>query len=129
MLPEMNEYELSLIIHQAGSFAEGIKASYDAGVMLNLIFAKAHLAYKMKAAKPIVNTDGVIELKRARHPLIDKNKVVPVDISLGDKFDTLVITGPNTGGKTVSIKTIGLLTLMTMWLSSRSRIRVAFICT
>ncbi len=104
-------FELSV---EAGSFADTIKHSYESCVQLNLIFAKAHLAYKMKAAKPIVNTDGVIELKSARHPLIDKNRVVPVDISLGGEFDTLVITGPNTGGKTVSIKTIGLLTLMTM---------------
>lgn len=104
-------FELS---SEAGSFVEGIRASYDAGVMLNFIFAKAHLAYKMKASKPIVNYDGVIHLKKARHPLIDKNWVVPVNISLGETFDTLVITGPNTGGKTVSIKTIGLLTLMTM---------------
>lgn len=104
-------YELSV---EAGTFAEAIKHSYDACVDINLIFAKAHLAEKMKASKPTVNADGIIELKKARHPLIDKNKVVPVDIDLGDKFDTLVITGPNTGGKTVSIKTIGLLTLMTM---------------
>ena len=104
-------FELS---SEAGGFADSIRASYDAGVMLNLIFAKAHLAYKMKATMPVVNTDGVIEIRKARHPLIDKAKVVPVDISLGEKFDTLVITGPNTGGKTVSIKTIGLLTLMTM---------------
>ncbi len=104
-------YELS---SEAGSFADGITASYDAAIQLNLIFAKAHLAFKMKANKPIVNADGIINLKSARHPLIDKNKVVPVDISLGEEFDTLVITGPNTGGKTVSIKTIGLLTLMTM---------------
>lgn len=104
-------FELSV---EAGNFAESIKSSYEACVQLNLIFAKAHLAYKMKAARPIVNTDGVIDLKKARHPLIDKNRVVPIDISLGGDFDTLVITGPNTGGKTVSIKTIGLLTLMTM---------------
>ncbi|MBR2101111.1 MAG: endonuclease MutS2 [Eubacterium sp.] len=104
-------YELS---SEAGNFADSIKMSYESAVQLNLIFAKAHLADKMKALKPIVNTDGEINLKKARHPLIDKNRVVPVDISLGEEFDTLVITGPNTGGKTVSIKTIGLLTLMTM---------------
>ena len=104
-------YELST---EAGSFAESIKMSYDAAVSLNLIFAKAHLADKMKALKPIVNTEGEINLKKARHPLLDKNKAVPIDISLGEEFDTLVITGPNTGGKTVSIKTVGLLTLMTM---------------
>lgn len=104
-------YELSV---EAGSFADSVKASYEAAVQLNLIFAKAHLGYKMKASKPIVNADGEINLIKARHPLIDKNKAVPIDISLGESFDTLVITGPNTGGKTVSIKTIGLLTLMTM---------------
>ena len=104
-------YELS---SEAGSFADGITASYDAAIQLNLIFAKAHLAFKMKANKPIVNADGIINLKSARHPLIDKNKVVPTNIALGRDYDTLVITGPNTGGKTVSIKTIGLLTLMTM---------------
>ncbi|MBQ9530545.1 MAG: endonuclease MutS2 [Eubacterium sp.] len=104
-------YELS---SEAGNFADSIKMSYDAAVSLNLIFAKAHLADKMRALKPIVNAEGEINLKKARHPLIDKNKVVPIDVSLGEEFDTLVITGPNTGGKTVSIKTIGLLTLMTM---------------
>ena len=104
-------FELSI---EAGNFGESIKHSYEAAVDLNLIFAKAHLANKMKAVKPIINTDGIIDLKQARHPLIDKNKVVPIDISLGEKYDTLVITGPNTGGKTVSIKTVGLLTLMTM---------------
>lgn len=104
-------FELSV---EAGGFADSVKTSYDACVQLNLIFAKAHLADKMKAVKPIVNADGEINIIKARHPLIDKNKVVPIDVSLGESFDTLVITGPNTGGKTVSIKTIGLLTLMTM---------------
>lgn len=104
-------YELSV---ETGTFAESIKHSYTSAVELNLIFAKAHLAYKMKAVKPIVNANGEINLRKARHPLIDKNKVVPIDIELGESFDTLVITGPNTGGKTVSIKTIGLLSLMTM---------------
>ncbi len=104
-------YELSA---EAGTFADGIKASYGAAVQINLIFAKAHLADKMKATKPTVNADGEIRLIKARHPLIDKHKVVPIDISLGEAFDTLVITGPNTGGKTVSLKTLGLLTLMTM---------------
>lgn len=104
-------FELS---SESANFAESIKNSYLSAVELNLIFAKAHLANKMKATKPILNTDGIIDIKQARHPLIDKNKVVPVDISLGEKYDTLVITGPNTGGKTVSIKTLGLFTLMTM---------------
>ena len=97
-----------------GSFANSIKSSYECAVELNLIFAKAQLAYAMKASVPEMNDSGIIELRHARHPLIDKNKVVPVDIKLGEDFDTMVITGPNTGGKTVSIKTIGLLSLMAM---------------
>lgn len=104
-------FELSA---EAGTFAESIKHSYESAVMLNLIFAKAHLAYKMKASKPILNNEGIIHLKKARHPLLNPKTVVPTNITLGEAFDTLVITGPNTGGKTVSIKTIGLLTLMTM---------------
>ncbi len=98
----------------AGSFAESIISSYECAVELNVIFAKAHLAYSMNASVPEINDKGKIYLRAARHPLIDKKAVVPVDISLGEDFDTLVITGPNTGGKTVSIKTIGLLTLMAM---------------
>ena len=104
-------YELSA---ESGDFAESIKHSYESAIRLNLIFAKAHLAYKMKATKPILNNEGIICLKKARHPLIDSKKVVATDIALGDEYDTLVITGPNTGGKTVSLKTLGLLTLMTM---------------
>lgn len=104
-------FELSV---EAGSFAESIKHSFESAVMLDLIFAKAHLADKMKAVKPVVNAEGEINIKKARHPLIDKNKVVPIDVRIGEDFDTLVLTGPNTGGKTVTLKTIGLLTLMTM---------------
>ena len=104
-------FELSA---EAGDFSESIKHSYDSAIMLNLIFAKAHLAYKMKATKPILNNEGITYLKKARHPLIDPKKVVATDIVLGDEYDTLVITGPNTGGKTVTLKTLGLLTLMTM---------------
>lgn len=103
--------ELSELV---GSFADAIRVSYDAAVELNIIFAKAQLGYKMKAVIPQINDRGVIRLHRARHPLIDPNKVVPTDIELGGDFDTLIITGPNTGGKTVSMKTVGLLTLMAM---------------
>ena len=104
-------YELSV---EAGSFYQGIKGSYECAVELNLIFAKAKLAYDMKATVPILNDDGIINLKSARHPLIDPKRVVATDIRLGKDFDTLIITGPNTGGKTVSIKTVGLLSLMAM---------------
>lgn len=111
---ERDEIEriLSELSEEAGSFADTIKVSCESAAELNLIFSKAQLAYKMKATMPIINSRGVIELKKARHPLLDPKKAVPIDVSLGDKYDSLVITGPNTGGKTVSIKTIGLLTLM-----------------
>lgn len=99
---------------EAGSFADSIIDSYEAAVCLDLIFAKGHLAYKMKASMPKVNDAGRIRLNKARHPLIDPKQVVPMDIELGYSFDTLVITGPNTGGKTVTLKTLGLLTLMAM---------------
>ncbi len=94
--------------------ADEIAESYHVLVELNLIFSKAHLAYRMKATLPKLNDSGVIALKRARHPLIPSDRVVPTDLRLGENFDTLVITGPNTGGKTVCLKTLGLLTLMAM---------------
>ncbi|MGN1467739.1 MAG: endonuclease MutS2 [Ruminococcus sp.] len=98
----------------AGTYADSIIGSYENLIELNLIFAKANLAYKMKASMPIMNDKGIIDLKKARHPLIDSDKVVATDITLGEAFDTLMITGPNTGGKTVTLKTIGLFTLMAM---------------
>lgn len=133
LLKNQEQDEIDRIISElssvAGSFAQSIKSSYECAVELNLIFGKAQLAYAMKASAPLINNEGIIELKRARHPLIDPKKVVPVDIKLGETFDTLVITGPNTGGKTVSIKTIGLLSLMAMCglmlpVDDRSRISV-----
>ena len=113
---EQDEIEriLTELSAETGTYADEIRYSYEAALEINLIFAKAQLAYKMKASMPELNDNGVTILKKARHPLLDAKKVVPVDIMLGETFDTLVITGPNTGGKTVSIKTLGLLTLMAM---------------
>ncbi|MBR3553990.1 MAG: endonuclease MutS2 [Clostridia bacterium] len=99
---------------EAGSFYEGTKASYECALELDVIFAKAKMAYDMNAGAPKLNDFGKIDPHAARHPLIDPKKVVATDIRLGTDFDTLIITGPNTGGKTVSIKTLGLLTLMAM---------------
>lgn len=80
---------------------------------LDFVFAKGSLGIEMNAIKPNINSDGIIDLKSARHPLIDKKKVVPINIFLGEDYNTLVITGPNTGGKTVTLKTLGLMTVMT----------------
>jgi len=91
---------------------EDIQWDYDTLVHLDGIFARGQLSYKMDACRPEIRRDGVIALRRARHPLLDPAKAVPIDVTLGDTFDTLVITGPNTGGKTVSLKTLGLLCLM-----------------
>ncbi|NLL63832.1 MAG: endonuclease MutS2 [Ruminococcaceae bacterium] len=109
---EEMERILAELSAEVGSTYETTKTSYAAAVKLNLIFAKANLAYAMKASVPLLNDEGIIDLKGARHPLIDPKKVVKTDIRLGEDFDTLIITGPNTGGKTVSIKTIGLLSIM-----------------
>ena len=79
---------------------------------LDFIFARAQLAKSQNATEPRFNRDRIIDIKKARHPLIDKHKVVPIDIRIGETFDLLIVTGPNTGGKTVSLKTVGLLTLM-----------------
>ncbi len=95
-------------------FEEIIKNSYNALVSLDLIFAKAKLAYKMAAIVPKINDKGFVYLKRARHPLISSKSVVPITVSIGGEYDTLIITGPNTGGKTVALKTVGLLCFMAM---------------
>ena len=96
----------------AASHQEDILWDYDALVHLDVIFARGQLSYQMDAGRPEIRRDGSISLRRARHPLLDPARAVPIDIELGGAFDTLVITGPNTGGKTVSLKTLGLLTLM-----------------
>lgn len=96
----------------AANHREDIQWDYDALVHLDLIFAKGQLSYKLDGIRPEVRRDGAVVLRKARHPLLDRAKAVPIDLELGDSFDTLVITGPNTGGKTVSLKTLGLLTLM-----------------
>ena len=98
---------------EAAAHREDIQWDYDTLVHLDLIFARGQLSYKMNAVRPEVRRDGAIHLRKARHPLLDPKTAVPIDIELGETFDTLVITGPNTGGKTVTLKTLGLLTLMT----------------
>lgn len=113
---EKDEIEriLTELSAEVGQFADDIIVGYDAAVQLNVIFAKADLAYTMKATMPQLNQEGIIQFKQARHPLLNRDTVVPTDIVLGKEFDTLMITGPNTGGKTVTLKTIGLLSAMAM---------------
>ena len=113
-LKEKKEIEriLAELSSEAAAHAEDINLDYSLLVQLDVIFAKAKLAYKMRAWAPIMNDTGRVELRNARHPLIDPKKVVPISLRLGSDFDTMIITGPNTGGKTVTLKTIGLLTLM-----------------
>ena len=114
LIKEKKEIEriLAELSAEAAAHRETISESYDNLVSLDVIFAKARLSYAMKAMEPAVNTQGKVILNRARHPLIDKAQVVPITVRLGEEFDTLVITGPNTGGKTVTLKTLGLMTLM-----------------
>ncbi|MCI9392956.1 MAG: endonuclease MutS2, partial [Oscillospiraceae bacterium] len=108
--------EIERILRELSAEAAGcsgdILSDYDLLVRLDLIFARGQLSYKMNASRPEIRRGGSVCLRRARHPLLDTGRAVPIDIELGRKFDTLVITGPNTGGKTVSLKTLGLLTLM-----------------
>ena len=113
-LKEQEEIEIILARLSAESalYIESIDTDLKVLAKLDFIFAKALLAKEMSASEPIFNTHGNIYIKDARHPLLDKKKAVPITVSLGRDFDLLVVTGPNTGGKTVSLKTVGLLTLM-----------------
>lgn len=117
-LQNREEQEIERIIAElsalVGEHADEILSGYDAAVLLDLQFAKARLADRMRAAAPSLTDSGETSLVAARHPLIDSEKAVPIDIAVGGEWDTLVVTGPNTGGKTVAIKTLGLLTLMAM---------------
>ena len=111
---EQKEIEriLAELSAEAAAHREDIQWDYDTLVHLDLIFARGQLSYRMNGVRPEIRRDGAIHLRKARHPLLDPKKAVPIDLELGESFDTLVITGPNTGGKTVSLKTLGLLTLM-----------------
>jgi len=97
---------------QAAGCQRDILSDYENLVRLDLIFARGQLSYRMNATRPEIRRSGGVSLRHARHPLLDSGKAMPITIELGQTFDTLVITGPNTGGKTVSLKTLGLLTLM-----------------
>ena len=97
---------------ECGSFRDGILQDYEVLAALDAIFARGRLSYEMDAIPPLLNDKGQLNFRKARHPLLDKNTAVPISVRLGTDFDTLVITGPNTGGKTVALKTLGLLTLM-----------------
>ena len=113
-IKEKKEIEriLAELSGEAAAHAEDINLDYAMLVQLDVIFAKAKLAYRMQAWAPIMNAEGRVDLRKARHPLIDPKKAVPISVRLGSDFDTMIITGPNTGGKTVTLKTVGLLTLM-----------------
>lgn len=113
-LKEQDEIEriLAELSNLIGEHTEELKVNLNVLTQLDFIFAKANLSKQMRGSVPEFNEEGIIDIKKGRHPLIDAKKVVPIDIRLGTEFDLLVITGPNTGGKTVSLKTVGLFTLM-----------------
>lgn len=113
-LKEAKEIEVILanLSIQVSEYAAFISDNYNALVTLDFIFAKAQLAKLHNGVAPVFNTEGRIRIRKGRHPLLDPKKVVPIDVVLGDTFDLLIITGPNTGGKTVSLKTVGLMALM-----------------
>lgn len=113
-IQELKEIEM-ILSNLSQLAAENLDAIFDDVKLLSeldFIFARAQLAKSQNATEPRFNRDRIIDIKKARHPLIDKHKVVPIDIRIGETFDLLIVTGPNTGGKTVSLKTVGLLTLM-----------------
>lgn len=113
-IQEQEEIEaiLAELSNMTAQFEITIESDYRVLVELDFIFAKAELAKSYNGVEPIFNQEGRIHIRRGRHPLLDPKKVVPIDIRLGEDFDLLIVTGPNTGGKTVSLKTVGLLTLM-----------------
>lgn len=113
-LKEQKEIEriLSELSAETAAYRESIEDDFRILIRLDVIFAKAKLAYHMRAWAPLMNDQGKVDLINARHPLIDPKKVVPISVNLGKDFDAMIITGPNTGGKTVTLKTVGLLTLM-----------------
>ena len=102
------------LCRECGDYAEVLAENYKICTELNLYFAKANLAAKLRCSLPEITDDGKMYLKKARHPLLDRNKAVPIDLSLGEDYQALIITGPNTGGKTVALKTAGLLSAMIM---------------
>ena len=103
---------LARLSEETAQYIEEIRTDYLILTDLDFIFARGALAFSMNASRPLLNTDGRIHIREGRHPLLDPKKVVPITVSLGDDFSLLIITGPNTGGKTVSLKTVGLFTLM-----------------
>ena len=113
-IEEQKEIEVILanLSEMLSAYVGLIRNDYALMRRLDFIFARASLAISMNASRPLINSEGIIDLRKARHPLIDKKKVVATDIRLGETFDLLIITGPNTGGKTVTLKTTGLLVLM-----------------